>query len=105
MLTSDTDSHHWRLSGRLRFMGAGTKEDTMAFSQEVKDQAWRRAGGKCECTRETCPEHTGRCNAALTAGKWHAHHIVSEDADGPDTLSNCEALCVPCHENTVSYGG
>jgi len=41
----------------------------MAFSQETKDQAYHRAGGKCECTRSTCSHHTGRCNATLN--KWH----------------------------------
>jgi len=75
----------------------------MAFSQQVKDDAWNRAGGKCECTRKNCPEHTGRCNAKLD--KWHAHHITAEAAGGPDTLSNCEALCVPCHELTQTFGG
>ena len=75
----------------------------MAFSQDVKDQAWHRANGKCECTRKTCPKHTGRCNASLN--KWHAHHITAVSAGGGDGLSNCEALCVPCHENTSTYGG
>lgn len=76
----------------------------MAFSKEVTDAAWRRAGGKCECTRK-CSHHTGRrCNAPLTAGKWHAHHITAAAAGGSDTLSNCEALCIPCHENTRTYG-
>jgi hypothetical protein len=70
----------------------------MAFSQEVKDAANRRAGGRCECTRQGCG-HSGRCNKELR--NWHAHHVT---AGGPDTLSNCEALCVPCHENTQSYG-
>jgi 5-methylcytosine-specific restriction endonuclease McrA len=73
----------------------------MAFPQSVTDAAWRRSGGKCECTRAGC-KHTGRCNTTLT--KWHAHHVVSQNAGGADTLANCEALCVPCHENTASYG-
>ncbi len=75
----------------------------MAFPQEVIDAAWRRAGGKCECTRTGCV-HNGRCNKALRAGAWHAHHRTAQAADGPDTLSNCECLCVDCHENTASYG-
>jgi 5-methylcytosine-specific restriction endonuclease McrA len=37
--------------------------------------------------------------------KWHAHHKVSQDANGVDTLGNCEILCVNCHKNTESYGG
>jgi 5-methylcytosine-specific restriction endonuclease McrA len=74
----------------------------MAFPKSVTDAAYRRAGGKCECTRSSCG-HTGRCNKTLN--KWHAHHITSVAAGGADTLSNCEALCVDCHENTRSYGG
>jgi 5-methylcytosine-specific restriction endonuclease McrA len=73
----------------------------MAFSQETKDKAYRRAGGKCECRRSGCG-HTGRCNTTLN--RWHAHHIVSQNAGGSDGLENCEALCIPCHENTRSYG-
>ncbi len=76
----------------------------MAFSKEVAAAAWRRAGGKCECTRKSCENHTGRCNDPLTAEKWHAHHITAVASGGADTLSNCEALCIPCHENTLTYG-
>lgn len=83
----------------------------MAFPQSVLNEAfWRRANGKCECTRR-CPSHVGRrCNRILDpsnqnpAGKWHAHHVVSQDAGGTDTLENCEILCVDCHKNTESYG-
>jgi len=74
----------------------------MAFSEETKNQAWRRAGGKCECTLKTCSHHTGRCNSSLS--KWHAHHKVAVASGGDDTLSNCGALCVRCHENTRTYG-
>jgi 5-methylcytosine-specific restriction endonuclease McrA len=75
----------------------------MAFSDEVANAAWRRAGGKCECTRLNCG-HSGRCNAALTANNWHAHHRTAVVVGGADTLSNCEALCIPCHRKTASYG-
>lgn len=81
----------------------------MAFSQETLNQAWHRAGGRCECVLEKCG-HAGRCNKELdpqnaTSGKkWHAHHIVSQDAGGSDEPSNCQILCVECHENTRSYG-
>ena len=77
----------------------------MAFSKETTDAAWHRAGGKCECVRKTCEHHTGRCNAALTAHKWHAHHKTAQAVTENDTLSNCEALCISCHENTRTYGG
>ena len=77
------------------------------FSQSVKDQAFARSGGRCECHREhtgkDAPHHGGRCPKTFTKyGTWHAHHISK---DGPDTLSNCEALCIPCHQLTQSYGG
>ena len=76
----------------------------MPFSESVISQIWRNAGGKCECTRN-CREHKGqRCNTALLAHKWNAHHVLSQNAGGADTASNGEGLCIPCHENTRSYG-
>lgn len=81
----------------------------MTFSQKTISQAWRRAGGKCECTLKNCG-HTGRCNKVLdpqnsTLGKkWHAHHVISQEAGGSDEPSNCLILCTNCHENTGSYG-
>lgn len=75
----------------------------MAFSESTKIQAKKRAGNQCECGREVCG-HTGRCNAILYPGTWHAHHRTALDAGGSDDLSNCEALCIPCHENTGTYG-
>jgi 5-methylcytosine-specific restriction protein A len=77
----------------------------MAFSEETKVAAFRRAGGQCECRRLSCTKHaTVRCTSKLVAGRWHAHHVTAVAAGGPDTLSNCEALCIPCHEGTPSYG-
>lgn len=84
----------------------------MAFPDTVVQQAWNRAGGRCECTRER-HGHWGRCNRELvwayrgreSQGGWEAHHIESEQAGGSDTLSNCEILCQPCHKATRSYGG
>ena len=76
----------------------------MAFSQETKNDAWSRAGGQCECTRAFCPDHIGRCPRLLIAGEWDANHVRAQAADGGDSLSNCEALCVPCHKDMLSYG-
>jgi 5-methylcytosine-specific restriction endonuclease McrA len=33
-------------------------------------------------------------------GAWEAHHIVSQEAGGESTLSNCEILCWDCHSRT-----
>lgn len=84
------------------------KGGTMAkpFPQSVIDEAWTRAGGKCEC-RENCHSAYNRCNKQLDpnnkeSGKqWEAHHINS---NGEPVLSNCKILCVSCHEKTGSYG-
>jgi 5-methylcytosine-specific restriction endonuclease McrA len=76
----------------------------MAFSQTVKDQALARAGNRCECTRNCSHHPNRRCNAVLTTGGWEAHHKMADATGGSDTLSNCEALCIQCHQNTRSYG-
>jgi len=77
----------------------------MAFSETTKQAAFDRAGGQCECRRLSCTVHkTVRCGTKLTAGRWHAHHVTAVAAGGSDSLSNCEALCIPCHEQTASYG-
>jgi 5-methylcytosine-specific restriction endonuclease McrA len=65
----------------------------MAFSDETRDEIFRRAKGRCE-----------RCDARLTQGNWHAHHRTSQDAGGSDAPSNGEALCIPCHQATATYG-
>ena len=64
----------------------------MAFSEEVRDAALKKAHGRCE-----------RCGKQLGT-KWHAHHRTAQVAGGSDGLQNCEVLCVDCHENTRSYG-
>lgn len=82
----------------------------MAFPESVVREAWERADGKCECRRSgTGHNHSGRCSKTLAWGSrgaesslgWEAHHI---SATGPDTLSNCEILCQPCHKATQTYG-
>ena len=82
----------------------------MAFSESVKDQAFTRSGGRCECNRQhldlDAPHHDGRCPNTFTrhGGQWEAHHIVSVSAGGSDSLSNCEVLCLACHSLTRTYG-
>jgi len=79
----------------------------VAFSQDVVERAWRRAGGKCECRRRTHGHSYVRCNKQLVwsnrgregRGKWEAHHV---SVSGGDTLSNCQILCwEPCHKWTL----
>ena len=81
----------------------------MAFSNEVIRQAWKRSGGKCECSDTTHKHSNKRCNKDLVwdnrgregRGAWEAHHINSK---GEDILSNCRILCWDCHKNTGSFG-
>jgi 5-methylcytosine-specific restriction endonuclease McrA len=82
----------------------------MAFSEAVKDQAFARSGGRCECHRQhnamNASHHGGRCPKTFTrhGGQWEAHHIVSVLSGGSDTLSNCEVLCLDCHNLVRTYG-
>jgi 5-methylcytosine-specific restriction endonuclease McrA len=82
----------------------------MAFSETIKDQAFARSGGRCECARQhpgrlNAPHNGGRCSATFTRqGSWEAHHKTAVAAGGSDSLSNCEALCVTCHRLTDTYG-
>jgi hypothetical protein len=76
------------------------------FPESVKDQAFANSGGRCQCHREhtgkQAPHHGGSCPKTFTRhGAWEAHHI---NANGPATPSNCEALCITCHELTPTYG-
>ena len=80
----------------------------MAFSKTTVQEAWERAGGKCECTRTT-HGHTGRCNKTLSWsnrgrdgwGAWEAHHKHRQESGGGDNLANCEILCWDCHSQTL----
>jgi 5-methylcytosine-specific restriction protein A len=76
----------------------------MAFPDWVKDAAFRRSGGRCECRRSSHGHPFGRCSATITRYGAEFHHITSQAAGGPDTLENCEALCITCHRQTRSYG-
>lgn len=77
----------------------------MAFSEETKQAALVRAGRQCECRRSNCSEkHTGRCPTKLVGENWHAHHRTAVASGGTDGLSNCEALCKPCHKSTLTFG-
>lgn len=72
-------------------------------TQKLRDEAYKRAGGQCECTMTSaCSHHSGgrRCTHMLR-GEWELHRIT---AGGPYALSNVIAMCQTCHRNTPSYG-
>ena len=75
----------------------------MAFPESVLKEAWKRAGGRCECTRAAHNHAGGRCNKELVwenrakdgLGKWEAHRVRTYDRD---VITNCEVLCWTCHK-------
>lgn len=68
--------------------------------QSVRDDIYRRAGGRCECEMIVC-SHSGRCSNGLYSPHWDAHH---RSANGPAVASNLIAMCATCHKNTSTYG-
>ena len=68
-------------------------------SQQLRDEAFKRAGGRCECEMTVCG-HSGRCSAVLR-GPWELHR---RKAGGPYELGNVIAMCQTCHRNTRTYG-
>lgn len=83
------------------------------FPDKVVWDAWNRAGGRCECTRNHSWHSGRRCNKELSwanrgkegaRGAWENHHITSQKAGGKDILSNCEILCLDCHKATRTCG-
>jgi hypothetical protein len=73
----------------------------MVFPEPIKDSAFVRSKGRCECHRPS-HGHTRRCTTRIWRRRnVHYHHV---NAYGGDTLSNCEALCIKCHKLTRSYG-
>lgn len=84
------------------------------FPDKVVIAALKRAGRRCECRRTNFPclgKHDRvRCHESgftweNRGTRWQTHHKTSQDAGGPDTLSNCEILCLDCHKATRTYGG
>jgi len=75
----------------------------MEFPDSVKDAAFRRSGGQCECTRSSCG-HVGRCNTTITRYSAEYNHIPVDPRIGSNTLANCEVLCVKCCRDAAVSG-
>jgi 5-methylcytosine-specific restriction protein A len=63
------------------------------FPKAVKREAWKRSGGHCEFILDSGE----RCGCALTAGKFAYDHVIPDQMGGEPILSNCQAICTPCH--------
>jgi len=74
----------------------------MTISEEIKQQALKRAGNRCECMRPSHhTESKGRC---FQSWDLEVHHILAVAAGGKDTLENCEVLCYQCRDRIHRYG-
>ena len=73
----------------------------MANSEIIVIQAWRRAGGYCECKTKDHDHGFARCGKQLAWGNkgkpgiegWEPY-LLSKS--GGDELSNCEIRCRRC---------
>jgi hypothetical protein len=73
----------------------------MEFPDSVKDAAFRRSGGQCECMN-TSHSHTGRCKTTITRNSAQYRGVPVNPRAGAETLVNCEVLCVTCHKESAS---
>ena len=64
----------------------------LTFPDSVQTAVRQRAGGTCECSRNTC-SHYGPCKLPGT----EFHHKKPLSAGGDDDVTNCHLLCQACH--------
>lgn len=76
----------------------------MPFPEAVVKEAFKRSGGRCECTRshegdDNAPHFGGRCPRTFSElyGGWVPFHKVSLINGGDNSLENCEIICEACH--------
>lgn len=68
------------------------------FSKKVKNAAYERANKRCEGTGTFYGWEPGhRCNMPLDRGVEY-DHIILEANSHDNSLTNCAAVCIPCHE-------
>jgi 5-methylcytosine-specific restriction endonuclease McrA len=60
----------------------------MTFSKSTKLQAWMRDLGRCK-----------KCDCKIPSmSEAQFDHIHPANLGGPDTVENCNTLCIPCHK-------
>ena len=55
------------------------------FPSKVKVAAFERCAGNCE-----------NCTAKLNVGKFRYDHVIPDWMGGPNTLDNCQVICMAC---------
>ena len=74
----------------------------MPFSDNVKQAAFQRSTGRCECnsthTGISEPLHRGgRCPSTFeSSGGWDVRHKVAELAGGGTAMENAQVVCLTC---------
>lgn len=67
------------------------------FTKEIKRQALRRSGMRCEAVGKMYGFKPGqRCGVSLSVGIQY-DHIIADSIGGEPTLDNCAAVCMSCH--------
>lgn len=88
----------------VRCLASKFEGTSMTFPQTIRDEAYTRSQGRCECVRPHtdvfgAPHHGGHCTAKFASSdQWHAGYKVATKTGGLDTVANCEVLCMPCQE-------
>lgn len=73
------------------------------FPENVKLEACKQAGYRCQCNRTTCTAHsTLRCPVTFSSYTDAEYHHINRFGD--PVVSNCQVLCHACHAQTQSYG-
>jgi 5-methylcytosine-specific restriction enzyme A len=74
------------------------------FGKDVKREADKRAGGRCEATGWVYGLEPGqRCNAPFKGGKKEFdHYPLPATMEDSDTLDNCVVCCPACHSRKTA---
>lgn len=67
----------------------------MAFAESVKDRAFARSNGRCEC-RNTAHGHGSRCTHTVTRYNAAFRQVLTVRSDSDGSLVGCEVLCQTC---------
>ena len=73
--------------------------DRMTLSETVKERAYKRSGGQCECSK-TGHGHFGRCDSMVT--RYGAQFHLKDHGEIEPTLSSVEVLCLFCFRQTAA---
>ena len=75
--------------------------DRMGQQDRIRDAAYKRSGGQCECARAG-HGHFGRCASTIT--RQSAQFKLKERADREPIPSDLEVLCVFCFRQSAAQG-